>query len=128
MAFISTNPNPKRKYVGDCVIRALSIALDKGWRDVFKEMSILCMIECDMPSSNQIWGEYLGENGFVRHAIPDTCPICYTVRDFCNDNPQGLYILGTGNHVVTVIDGNYYDTWDSGNETPLFYWTKERNE
>ena len=126
MAFIMTNPNPKEKYVGDCVVRALSIALDKGWRDVFKELAILCMIECDMPSSNQIWGEYLGEQGFIRHTVPDTCPQCYTVKDFCNDNPNGLYILSSGNHVVTAIDGNFYDTWDSSGEQVIFYWTKER--
>lgn len=126
MAFISTNPNPKSKNVGDCVVRALSIALNKGWRDVFKELSILCMIECDMPSSNRIWGEYLGENGFVRHSLADTCPLCYTVQDFCRDNPRGLYVLGSGEHAVTIIDGNYYDTWDSGDTPVLFYWTKER--
>lgn len=126
MAFISTNPNPKGKTVGDCVVRALSIAFDKGWRDVFKELAILSMIECDMPSSNQIWGEYLGEHGFVRHSLVDTCPLCYTVRDFCNDNPQGLFILACEQHVVTSIDGNYYDSWDSGDKPVLFFWTKER--
>jgi hypothetical protein len=28
-------------------------------------------------------------------------------------------------HVVTVSGGSYFDTWDSGEETVLFYWTKE---
>ena len=28
-------------------------------------------------------------------------------------------------HVVTVQDGKYYDTWDSGNEIPVYYWEKE---
>jgi hypothetical protein len=30
----------------------------------------------------------------------------------------------SGNHVVTVINGNYYDAWDSGGEVPIAYWTK----
>ena len=28
-------------------------------------------------------------------------------------------------HVVCVEDGKYFDSWDSGNEIPLFYWEKE---
>ena len=28
-------------------------------------------------------------------------------------------------NAVGVIDGDYYDTWDSGNEIPIFYWRKE---
>ena len=27
-------------------------------------------------------------------------------------------------HVVAVIDGNYYDTWDSGDKIPIYYWYK----
>ena len=41
------------------------------------------------------------------------------------DNPEGKYLLATGTHVVTVIDGDYYDTWDSGDEIPIYYFTKE---
>lgn len=79
----------------------------------------------DMPSSNAIWGAYLHSKGFEREIIPNTCPDCYTVSDFCQDFPSGAYILGTGNHVVSVIDGDYYDTWDSGNETPIYFYHKQ---
>ena len=27
-----------------------------------------------------------------------------------------------------VVDGNYLDTWDSGDETPLYYFKKEGEE
>ena len=57
--------------------------------------------------------------------MPNMCPPCYTVKDFCKDHPVGTYILATGSHVVTVVDGNYYDTWDSGTEVPIYYWKKE---
>ena len=55
-----------------------------------------------------------------------TIPYCYTVKDFCKDHPQGVFVLGTGTHAVAVIDGDYYDAWDSGNKVPLFYWRKEK--
>ena len=79
----------------------------------------------DMPSSNAVWGKYLRNKGFRRYILPDTCPECYTVRDFCYDFPRGLYLLATGEHVIAVENGDYYDSWDSGDEIPLFYWRKE---
>ena len=79
-----------------------------------------------MASVNNLWSTYLRANGFKRRSLPDTCPDCYTVKDFCIDYPFGKYMLATGTHVIAVIDGNYYDTWDSGNEVPLYYWSKER--
>lgn len=79
----------------------------------------------DMPSSNAVWAEYLKERGYRRVVIPDTCPQCYSVREFCHDNPKGRYLLATGSHVVTAIDGDYYDAWDSGAEVPVYFWTKE---
>ena len=80
----------------------------------------------DMPSSNAVWDAQLIHEGFKRSVIPDTCPDCYTVRQFANDHQEGTYVLGTGTHAVAVIDGDYYDAWDSGNKVPIyFYYRKE---
>lgn len=125
MAFIYDNPNPNNALVGDCVIRALSIALNKKWDDVYIDLSTNGFLLRDMPSSNRVWGDYLKTQGYKSFIIPDTCPYCYTIKNFCADYPQGVYILATGTHVVAVINGDYYDTWDSGNETPLYYWKQE---
>ena len=125
MAYVMVNPNPKGSYVGDCVVRALSIALGDSWYNIFIDLSIEGLTLCDMPSSNKVWGKYLKDRGYHRYAIPDTCPNCYTIKDFCEDHPSGTYILGTGSHVVTVIDGDYLDSWDSGDENPIYYWQKE---
>ena len=126
MGFIMSNPNPKNNYTGDCVIRAISIAEGRDWDDIFIELMAKCFDLKDMPSTNKAWGAYLHSIGYKRHIIPDTCPDCYTIIDFTRDHPQGNYILGTGTHVVAVKHGNYYDTWDSGLEIPLVYWTKEK--
>lgn len=37
----------------------------------------------------------------------------------------GTYILALSGHVVTVVDGDWYDTWDSGGEIPIYYWVRE---
>ena len=122
--FIYANPNPRKNYTGDCVVRALSIALDKPWDDIFLDLMKEAFIMKDMPSSNVVWGYYLHKNGFRRYNIPDICPGCITIRDITENLNKGVYILGTGTHVVAVIDGNYYDTGDSGNEIPIYYWKR----
>ncbi len=125
--FINANPNPEQKLVGDCVVRAISILLDKKWEEVYEDICVLGREMYDMPSSNEVWSEYLYKKGYTRKIIPDTCPACYTVRRFCDDHRYGgEYLLATGTHIVTVIDGNYYDTWDSGNEIPIYYFQRRK--
>lgn len=122
MAFINYNPNPMGRNVGDCSVRAISKALSLDWESAYI-LQILKGLEMgDMPSSDAVWGSVLRDNGFNKYLLPDTCPECYTVIDFCNDYKDGTYVLALGGHVLTVKDGDYYDSWDSGNEVPLYYW------
>ena len=124
MSYIYYNPNPMGLSVGDCTIRAISKITDTSWEITYLNLILQGYKMYDMPSANRVWGEYLRENGYIRRIIPDTCPNCYTVRDFCVDHPVGRYILGTGEHVVAVVDGNYYDSWNSGNEIPIYYFER----
>ena len=124
MSYIYYNPNPMGLSVGDCTIRAISKITNTSWEITYLNLILQGYKMYDMPSANRVWGEYLRENGYIRRIIPDTCPNCYTVRDFCVDHPVGRYILGTGEHVVAVVDGNYYDSWNSGNEIPIYYFER----
>ena len=127
MGYVSFNKNPAGKRVGDCVIRAISTVLDEDWDRVYVDIMLEGYTLKDMPSANYVWGSYLYKKGFSRYIIPNDCPKCYTVRQFCEDHPEGKYILATGSHVIAVLDGgNYVDTWDSGDEVPVYYW--ERRE
>lgn len=123
--FVHENPNPNGSYVGDCVIRAIAIATGNDWERTFVELAMQGFMMADMPSSNHVWGSYLRGKGYMRYALPDTCPDCYTVKDFCEDHPEGVYIAATGSHVVAIIDGDYHDAWDSGDEVVVYYFTKE---
>ncbi len=125
MAYIFVNPNPENALNGDCTVRALCLALQKPWHEVYLGLCAIGFELCDMPSSNRVWGQYLLDKGFIKHMLPDACPNCYSIRDFCLDHPSGVYVLGTGSHVVAVIEGDYYDTWNSGDEQPLYFFKKE---
>ena len=118
------NPNPARNRVGDCTVRAITKATGKEWKEVFAALSAYGYFLCDMPSANHVWGAYLRSQGFKRYIVDDHGQDLYTVEDFCRDNPHGTYILAIDGHVVCVKDGFYYDSWDSGQEIPIYYWTR----
>ena len=125
MGYIEYNPNPEGKRTDDCVVRALSKVLGYDWEKTYADLSVQGMQYHDLWNKNYVWINYLRKAGYNRAIIPNTCPDCYTIRQFCYDHPKGTYILATGAHVVTAIDGDYYDTWDSGNEVPIYYYTRE---
>lgn len=120
-------PNPAMKSVGDCTVRAISKALGQTWEQTYVGLALEGFKRGDLPNADSVWGPYLYDRGFQRHFIPDDGLGAYTVSDFVADNPRGTFILSMpGRHVLCVQDGQWHDSWDSGGETPTYYWQKER--
>lgn len=117
--------NPMGRRVGDCSVRAVAKALNMSWNEAYILIAVKGYEMKDVISSNAVWGAVLRDNGFKRKAIPDSCPNCFTAEDFCKEHPQGIYVLGFGNHVATVIDGQLFDSWNSIREIPQYYFYKE---
>lgn len=118
--WIKYDPNPCKNSYNDCVIRAISKVLNRSWRDVYISLFVEGYLRCEVPTTNYIWEEYLYDFGFVRHMID---PI--RVVDFCKINNSGTYVLCTGTHVIASIDGDYFDTADSGYEVITYFLRKE---
>lgn len=128
MAYIFYNPNPRNKRTSDCVVRATCCALDLDWEQAYVNLFSKGFELCEMPDTGHVLKSLLREHGFRSHIAPD-CPDCYTVAHFAHDHPEGRYVVainGNTNHVVGIIDGDWYDTWDSGEEVIAFYMRKER--
>ncbi len=122
--WIKYNNNPLRLNVGDCTVRAICVVTNSSWDDVHEALCEHARAMADMPSADRVWWSFLEELGFTRKKILDRCPECYTVRDFCRDHPTGVYVLGPHEHAVAVINGDYYDAWDSGDTVPTYYLTR----
>lgn len=122
------NPNPLKIRVGDCSVRAISKALNTDWETAFILLAINAFIMGNVISADSVWGSVLRQHGFYRDIIPNSCPDCYTAKDFMRDHPDGVYVLGFGGHVATVKDGKIYDAWDSTNEIPQFYYYKKEEK
>lgn len=122
--FQQINLNPDKKRVGDCTVRAIAAATGQDWESVYLGLCLEGYRQHDMPSANAVWGGYLRRNGWMRYALPNTCPDCYTAAQFCADHPHGVFVLAAATHVICAKDGDWLDTWDSGDETVLYYWER----
>mgnify|MGYP000789859672 CR=1 FL=1 len=124
MAFVKYNPNPQANRVGDCTVRAIACATKTDWDTAYLSIALQGFVMKDMPSSNAVWGQFLRSIGFVRNVVKEDCEVCYTVRDFAREHPKGTYVVGTGTHVLCIVNGDWHDTWDSADETPIYYFER----
>lgn len=122
-------PNKKdiKDRQGDCVVRALTKVMNKTWLEVFNELIPYAIeIQC-MPNSKTCYERYLKDNGFEYHGISNKKGSKRpTVESFTKEHKAGTFFLNVANHVVSVVDGIYYDTWDSGQCCLYGYYEKEK--
>ena len=121
MSYVRNNPSPCCVLEPDCVVRAVALATGKSWDRVYTELSLKGFEMCSPFVVNKVWGAYLSDNGYKSFDIARAC----TVREFAEEHPRGIYILGTGTHAVAVIDGKYHDAWDSGDEQVRYFFVLE---
>lgn len=73
MSYINFNPNPDRKLVGDCVIRAISKAMNQSWDDTYIGLMLQGYSMHDMPPQMMFGDDIylstdLGDILFLIHA------------------------------------------------------------
>lgn len=116
------NPNPVNARVEDCAQRAISAALNVDWDTASDLIYEMAKAMGTTTHDDAAWGAVLRRAGFMRAVIPNTCPDCFTIADFCRKYPYGVYIAKTPGHVVCIVDGQAWDTWDSTGETVSYFW------
>ena len=129
MGYIYYNPNPlNRQNAGDCTVRAISKVLNWDWEKTYAALCIQGFIMGDIPSANSVWGSLLLDHGFEEQLLVRRCRECYTLENFCHDFPDGIYVVGTDNHAVAVINGNAYDSFNSLDIYPTYYFKQIKME
>jgi len=129
---IKYNANTRGSSVGDCTARAISLAFNIDYNKARKALN---------SSAKENWKQNWNYNSVdnVKKVIqnlgggPATqLPTKISVNDWADANPTGTYILhcnnngvehGPGGHLVCVIDGKVYDSWDSRKCYVLSYHT-----
>lgn len=120
-------PNKKdlKDDYGDCVIRSLTKVLDMEWLQVFDELLPYAReLQC-MPNGKPCYEKFLKNKGFIYNGISNKKGSKRPTFDrFAKDHKTGTYVLRVAHHLVAVVDGFYYDTWDSGESSMYGYWEK----
>lgn len=114
--FVYFNAHPEGKIVGDCVKRAIAVATGIP----YKETSLLLNrlkkeTGAEKFNSKTNYEAFLkAQPGFKKLSFPAVKgQPRMTPAQFTKEFPTGSYVLRLAHHLVAVVDGKVYDTWDS---------------
>ena len=128
--YVYFQPNAKdlKDQFGDCQVRALSKALNISWVEAFDLTIPICremQTYTIFGGTCEIGKESLRRIGFTYSGISNKKGSKRpTVDSFAKEHPTGAYIAKVAHHVVAIVDGKYYDTWDSGQKSMYWYYEK----
>lgn len=122
------NANPKNNRTGDCVIRAMSLFLNKSWEEVFTELCEFALEQKLMPDDPKCYKKYLKHLGYDMNKQPrHSTGTKFTGKEFCENfadyNKVYLTHIG-GHHIVCIINNRINDIWDSSDGCIGNYWVK----
>lgn len=121
------NANPKNKHTGDCSIRAISLALDKRYKEVLMEMAEMSFKTGYSIGSTQLIDKYLKANGWEKQKQPrhwDNKKV--TGRQWLNTCGMKTMIVSIGSHHLTCIKENrFWDIWDCSDGCIGVYYVKK---
>lgn len=126
--FDTTNPKGALRGVGDCVIRSISLATGKTWREVYRELTEIGMKKGRMPNDRVVFAEYLKREGWKVFPQPRKANNRrLTTLEFIQSRGKGKRVLISQTlHLTCCLeDGKIHDTWDCTSRVVGRYWVKD---
>lgn len=114
--FIYYNNNPHKRHIDDCVVRCISLLTNRGWEEVYNELSDLASDDSLMFDSVEFVEDYLDKR------FPRECHYSKTIGEFAKEYPYGRYAITTKGHITSLINGNLYDTFDPSDRIMRCAW------
>ena len=123
------NPNPKKKNVGDCSLRAYCAAFGWTWEEAFEKSSEIAKDEAIMMDTHKTCEKVMEGEGYVLdEEFKKSKRKDLTVNEFALTHSYGTYFLNTHGHLLCVKDGEYWDSWDSGKKKVRRIYIKKNEE
>lgn len=118
------NANPKNNFTGDCVARAISVAMGITWEEAVRDMTDHAISKGYMFNDKKNIKSYLKSHGWVKCKEPrDVFNKKIIAEDYLIDNYFSRAIVNLGTrHIAAIIDGQIWDTWNSSHEVIHSYW------
>lgn len=125
------NVNPKDRFTGDCVIRAIALALNQSWEQTVRELTELGIKKGCVCIDRKLFPIYLKEKGFTQMKEPrhsDNTKM--SIREWLGSREGWLWhsykiVVSAGtHHISAIIDNKVNDIWDCSKETMHKWWVK----
>lgn len=111
------NMNPDGESIGDCVIRAISLALDENYFDVVEDLIRNAdYFNCDL-LVKECYSNMLDSFDFPRYKGNGR-----TVEEVAKDFYKDKVLIRIDGHLTCSIFGDIYDTWDCSDEIVDCFW------
>lgn len=123
--WIEYNPNPaNNSKANDCTIRAYCAAENLEWDEAY-DIACECGKELSYMPNDKTAVKHVAEDkfGYTRHKLSKE-ERGMTVNDFAIKYNEGTFLVEVASHLVAVINGEYYDSWDSGKKKIRGYFSK----
>lgn len=117
----------KASNVSDCAIRAISIATQKDYKEVYNALKELNGGQsCRDGTPKKVSKKYLISVGWKWHpcmTIGSGCQVHLTREEL----PNGRIVAEVSRHLVAIVDGVIHDTYDcsrEGSRCVYGYWSR----
>lgn len=126
ISYRNENINFKNKKTGDCVVRALSKASGKDYKQVAQELFDLYMKYGYMMNDKHTYEKWLETNGFIKYKQPrwdDGSK--YLVGEIESlIRAKDKVVISCANHLTCVYENELIDLWDCRGKCIGNYWVK----
>lgn len=113
------NLNPMNLNESDCVCRAIALVSGRSYYDIQEKLELTAkLFECDMLTVCC----YKNLLNYVFGYEPIKIEEGITVREFAQQNPQGVYLIRMNGHISVIWDSKILDTWYCGNREATHCW------
>ena len=115
MEFIKYNNNPKGRKTGDCVVRAISLALNQTWEDTYAQFLDVALETGYAIATKEHFTIYLKQRGYEKQKMP---------KEFADEiaEKDTTYIVNLANHLTVIKNKNLYDIWDCSRKSVGNFW------
>ena len=111
----------KKKKLGDCVVRALAIALQQDYKQTLVELCEVSIVVGGVPNCPEVYELYLKGKMWIKNKPPrDSNGKKIRLKDWKHNRA----IVLTTRHLTCVIDNCVNDIWDPREWSCNSYYTK----
>ena len=115
----------QKKKACDCVVRSIMKVENLSWEEAYDALCVIGRKMKRMPNEREVITKMLELRGYERVGFKTEKGVKKpTVYDFAEQHPTGIYVASVTGHVVAIVNGRYYDSWDCGDSTIFSYWHK----